>query len=249
MAQQSNGRQMTLTVDGVSRARERLGLDRLDRARPLLDWYVRFIQQDLEKLSPGEWLTLQEDLTALEHEIGQVWSPKEVGLTYEIARDPKWIHELQQYLGPRLEGLADRKEGPDFGTFTIHVTLTSVSTLEGWKRGRRGPAYLVFRDLLGDTEKVPMPDGREQDRPSTSAFLFHIAHLLENVQQEIRRCPRSRCNRLFFQFRRHAAYCSRTCQSIAATEAIRKRQREETMKRSKARQREKSGKRKEPRHG
>lgn len=249
MAQQSNGKQTILTVDGVSRARERLGLDRSDKARALLDWYVQFVQQDLGALSPGEWLTLQEDLTALEHEIAQCWSPEVVGLTYEIARDSTWIHELQHCLGPRLEVLADRKEVADFGTFTTHVTLQSVSTMEGWKRGRRGPAYLVLRDLLGDTEKVPMPNGIKQDRPSPSAFLFHIIQLLERVHQEIRRCPRPSCNRLFFQFRRHAAYCSRTCQSIAATEAIRKRQREKTEKHSKSHQRKKSGKRKEPHHG
>ena len=249
MAQQDSGTKILMTVEGVSRARQRIGLDRTDKTWPLLDWYVRFVQLNLEALSQGEWLTLQEDITALEHEIEQCWSPQIVGLTYEIARNHEWIRELQGHIQPKLVALADREEKEIIGTFTMHVGVQSVATLEGWKQGRRGPAYFVFRDLQGDTDKVSMPDGRKQDRPSYDAFLFHLFQLLERVQQEVRRCPRSRCKRLFLQFRRHAAYCSRDCQSIAATEAIRRRQREKAAKRSKSPQAKKPSKRKENSRG
>ncbi|MCA9469664.1 MAG: hypothetical protein KC643_30050 [Nitrospira sp.] len=84
---------------------------------------------------------------------------------------------------------------------------------------RLGPfSYFVFvsRNPYATAKIAVNPETREILLPT---LRFQFSELLPFFADSFFRCPK--CQKIFLQFRRHAKFCSRICQSRAAMETIR----------------------------
>lgn len=163
-----------------------------------LDWFVRFARRDLDKASPGEFLSLQEEFAAL------------VTAHFKSSPDSmptrEQIIEIQQIVRKHLTELAD--EGKTMfpalpGFLWILYPRILAKLQEGvWGRGKKEqisslPDIGLHRAASGDPANlVPL-----------------LGELLGKVGRPIVRCPH--CRNIFLQSRKNQVYCSRSCQSVA----------------------------------
>ncbi len=155
-------------------------------SREILTWFCETSQKDLNRLSEGDWLSIQEEITRLCALINHEENPK------PIARGGGELPDFQQEVLRRLRELAD--EGR-----TVFSQPEGYVVLEA-----KGTGAIAFHKST-----VRGLDG----------LIGHFGWLLERWLEQnrtlVRRCPL--CSRIFIQQRSHAQYCSRQCQSRAAS--------------------------------
>lgn len=158
----------------------------------IANWYVTFAQKDLELMSQGDWLNLQEELMTWRGMILHEDDPSDLGR--------EELRVFQKEVLRRLNELADH-ETLDFDRPKTKVLLNPLLVKHRPKTDKRPlVTYIGPKGLDG--------------------LLYHFGELLirtlEKNPNAIRRCPH--CRKIFIQLRRHSRYCSRVCQSRAAVQ-------------------------------
>ncbi len=128
------------------------------------------------------------------------------------------MQDVRDNVARHLNELADGV-GTYLGPFQINFSVKFKHVHDAY--GRQDiPRHCIYRIEMG--------------KPTTNIFqpnlLRYMARLLENYCDQIRRCPRSSCQRVFLQNRRHQEYCDRRCQSVAVMQKRRTEEKEKSKK-------------------
>lgn len=182
-----------------------------------VDWFVRFARMDLDKASPGDFLSLQEEFAAL----GTAHfknSPDSIPTREQII-------EIQHTIRKHLTELAD-------GGKTMFPALPGFL----WILYPRMSAKLQRGLWAGGTEEQisSLPDIVVNRAASGDAanIVPLLGELLEKVRRPIVRCPH--CQHIFLQSRANQEYCSRSCQSVAVMQERRAQAKAQTKQKIKA---------------
>ena len=163
-----------------------------------LDWFVRFARMDLDKASPGDLLSLQEDFWALSAAHFRS-SPTPIPSREQII-------EIHQTVRNHLTELADKG-------------ITMLPALPGWlwiHYPRIQSKLLVGASASAKMEEFSWePDiaSHRQASGDPANLVSLLGELLEKAGNSIVRCPH--CRTIFLQSRRNQEHCSRSCQSVA----------------------------------
>ena len=163
-----------------------------------LDWFVRFATMDLDKVSQGDFLNLQEEIWAL-LTVHFKSSPDSIPLREQII-------EIQQTIRNHLTELVDRGQTmlpslPGFLWITypriaanLSVGASPVAKLKKFKR---------MLEIVSHRAASGHPDN----------LVPLLGELLEKVGKPVLRCPH--CRNFFLPSRSNQENCSRHCQSVA----------------------------------
>lgn len=199
-----------------------------------LNWYVNFAQQDLKALSSEALGQLQHEITSIQRAFYGHMSRRYLS--------PQKLVKTQFAVYAHLTELADTGE-TYFSDFLVHgwvnrrdalsqnsqsethnQILEYLKQVEGYSAedlapnpGRTVGSARQIRSFVSLTYLVPDPD---------QAFLFHLARLLGEFGDRLRRCRRAECNKVFLQERTTARFCSRECQSVTASALYRAREKQ-----------------------
>lgn len=200
--------------EAVERACERVGVFG-DRWKQMA-WYVQFSTLDFDNISDGNLLNVQEEVFA-------------ISLFYCCAPAKKFPTRAQMKLTQNeianyLEDLV-RKGVAYLGPFSFTLMVER-------------PQYQLDNNLSRIPLEFVGPNPSEVktlkklDENPEEGYLpilrYHLAELLPLFANSLFRCPK--CQKIFLQFRRHAKFCSRVCQSRAAMETVRKEKKVEKSK-------------------
>ncbi|GKS64841.1 hypothetical protein YTPLAS72_21450 [Nitrospira sp.] len=219
----------------MDQAWTRIGRDRWSQMK----WFIDLANKDFEQLSAGDTQNLLDECMAIHlvpfHSIlsDRMRYPYKYGSN---ASTPQ-RHDLQNIraaIAPPLNNLADGRDAK-FGPVSVSHTTTFRRATDN-ERQAGYPPYLIF----------PMATISIGSHTWQNEFLLRTAQLLEETAvrkpggkeekfvDRIRRCPH--CQKLFVQLRGNAAYCGRTCHSVAGMRkrrAVDKAQTEVTLQRKK----------------
>lgn len=182
-------------------ATQQRALSRVGYGKPLayeVDWFIGLANNNLEQLSEGENLTLQEDFSVL-MKAHCDWVNAKLPTHSEML-------EVQRIVRHHLSELADKgltvlPETPIRHCLSYPRRMAILQTL----------AIGVPVNLPKET-----PDCMTQHLIGLVSFnnlVYFMGHLLEKVGKLVLRCPH--CRNIFLQWRRNQEYCSRSCQSVS----------------------------------
>ena len=174
-----------------------------------MDWYVQFACLDFSDMSEGKHHEVQEEVIAICLELSQATPFKFL--------TPDQLKTFQQEIAKCLKDLIGK------GCAVI---------------GPISYTFLILRpqhqSLIGELETphLSLPNEvtiRLMGQMSTSsetihALRYHFTSLLPSFANSVLSCPR--CQKIFLQFRRHAKFCSRVCQSRAAMDSVREKKKD-----------------------
>ncbi len=168
-----------------------------------IGWLLKFIQTDLEALTPSEWMVLAFEVASFVDDIGKRreekvateagWSVQSVPGQRFLGTIPsrKEAQEIQEMVLASLENLWENA----LTTFTF-PQFTIIVTLPGVDHERKGSV------IVSTKRKV-------------KEFEYRFAHLLVDYSGRIRRCPE--CQRIYLAIRFDQIYCGPRCQTRVAT--------------------------------
>jgi hypothetical protein len=169
----------------------------------VVGWIIRFLQTDLEALTPSEWTVLSFEVASFVHDIGDRYG----GF---VATESGWAVEAVPH-GDVHERLPSRQEA-----LTLQQSL--LAQLDAyWKTAH---AVFTFPQLT----LIVTPPGAFHDNKGTvvvaakrkiKEFEYRFAHLLAESGQYIRRCPE--CSRIYLAIRCDQLYCHPRCQARVAS--------------------------------
>lgn len=205
----------------LQRARERIGFD-IDHWHQL-NWYLNLSNLKIETLSDGDLLNLQEEVIAL------------CRLLTEYTNAPlltqDQLRALQREIRKPFEDLVNTGTAL-LGPFSYKACITCPASIFGKNssatkvksslRRQSLPPLVALKFLVDDSTD------KSNERYIPNILLSHLADLLSLMGNSIVRCPK--CQKMFLQFRRHAKFCSRECQSRAAMASIREKKKIEKSK-------------------
>ncbi len=215
-----------------SRAIARIKSSDANREWETMNWYDGLAQKDLQSISSGDFLNLQEELVALARTLYLHNNPE----------PPKrlQIKRLQLAISRHLSELLERGQ-TTFAPFKIVswvVCLKKAASIGGMPALPPGLPDIFTWDTV--RPKTP------SQLVETSA-LHKFNQLLKQHAGSIGRC--AHCDKIFLQFRRNAHYCNRQCQSVAAMRAIRARKKQKKAGSKRAHLKGSRAQRKESKHG
>ena len=188
---------------------DRLEKDPWDR----LNWLVIFSQRTLDNMSPGDCLSLREELAVLHGQAQMGGLPLgDVPLAL-----PGWedVQTLQATVREILTKWVDQG-AVDLGPFTLTLELRRSNSPEDGLRAARGfPNRAKAIPGQGTLEHIARYHLGSDENP----LLFYLSELLRDHASGIIRCPQ--CLKIFLKLRRHARYCSRECHTVAGMRAKR----------------------------
>jgi hypothetical protein len=186
-----------------------------------LKFAVQFAQLDMDKLRPGDWMNLRDDLeqfiygsherrTQASEELAKLVkrSPHDRELiAREVFRRTREIHHLEP---------PQPHEYPEDAFRTLQEDVRSLVRGLVGSRDRRGNAILPVTVAVHlAIIVVPRIDGEPERRiltpigPTRDVFLWILSHLLEQGPTDaIRQCLE--CDTIFYRVRKQQ-YCSRRC--------------------------------------
>jgi hypothetical protein len=184
----------------LSRARERV----ITGADAEAGWLVRFLQMDLESLTPGEWMTFAYEVAAfVETDLARKqtmplvsatgWAIQSMpGEAYEYTLpSPKEAGQLQHTIKHHLRNLWESGMMP-----VRFKTLTLVVTQPGEANERRGHILVATK-------------------PKSKEFEYRMALVVAQHAGRIRMCQE--CERIFLAVRRDQFYCGPRCHMRVAS--------------------------------
>ncbi|MGB2726234.1 MAG: hypothetical protein WBC46_16845, partial [Nitrospira sp.] len=165
-------------------------------------WMLRFLQTDLEALTPTEWTLVAFEVAAFVDETGERYG----GM---MAPESGWSVEGVPH-AKNYQTIPSRKEALD-------IQATVLEQLElYWHEG-----YTTF--TFPQMTLVAVSPGEGSDEAGTvivsakrkaKEFEYRFVHLLAQTGDYIRRCPE--CATIFFAIRRDQLYCQPRCQNRVA---------------------------------
>jgi hypothetical protein len=172
-----------------------------------MNWYVSFAREDLSRLTAGDFLNLQEQITAIWYKLRYLDQSASRLVTSKPQPLPsrEQIEQLQGTVSKHLSEIADQG-ATSSDPYTITRFIHHVSgEHEDYENGIPLYEFDFWRSQVFIT-------GR-QENVFKDYLVHHLFDLLREHAQSVRRCPH--CSQVFLQLRRHATYCSRACQSVA----------------------------------
>ena len=159
-----------------------------------------------------------------------------------------------------LDELADIGE-THFADFVVHALIQRPDALTlRTPRGTQQRILDFLKEVEGPSIEVIESPAKTTARttrrvgPATSlrylvpdpmqSFFFHLAILLGEFGERVKRCERTECQKMFLQKRKNARFCSRKCQSVTTSAQYRsgkrkraKKPKQRTVKRVKTKRR------------
>ena len=195
-----------------------------------MEWFVMLGgTQNFVTMKDWEQLKWKEEFAEMYLRANEPVNPVHVGMKrYPRAKDetPRSIdlptleqmQDVRDKIASHLNELADGV-GTYLGPFQINFSVKFKHVHDAY--GRQDiPRHCIYRVEMG--------------QPTTNIFqanlLRYMARLLEIYCDQIRRCPRPSCQRVFLQNRRHQEYCDRRCQSVAVMQKRRTEEKEKSKK-------------------
>jgi hypothetical protein len=169
----------------------------------MVGWVIRFLQTDLEALTPSEWTVLAFEVASFVDDLAGHYG----GV---VATESGWAVEAVPK-GTQHERLPSRQEA-----LTIQKSL--LAQLEAyWEKAYVG---FTFPQL---TLIVTAPGAFDEQRGTVvvaaqqkiKEFEYRFAHLLAESGQYIRRCPE--CSKIYLAIRCDQLYCHPRCQARVAS--------------------------------
>lgn len=183
----------------MKKARERI----LSTTDGEVGWLLKFIQTDVEALTPSEWMVLAFEVASFVDDIANRRGDEiatEGGWSVQSAPGEKFCgtipsrgeaREIQTMALRSLEDLWEKAVAAfTFPQFTILVTLPGVD------HERRGRVFVATKRKVKE-------------------FEYRFAHLLVENSGRIRRCPE--CQGIYLAIRFDQKYCGPRCQTRIAT--------------------------------
>ncbi len=176
----------------------------------MVGWVIRFLQTDLEGLTPSEWTVLAFEVASFVDDLTDQYG----GI---VATESGWAVQAVPE-GSKHERLPSRQEA-----ITIqHTLLTQLQAY--WEK-----AYTAFT-FPQLTLIVTMPGAFDDKRGTVvvaakqkiKEFEYRFAHLLAESGQYIRRCPE--CATIYLAIRCDQLYCHPRCQTRVASRKWRDKQ-------------------------
>jgi len=176
----------------------------------IVGWVIRFLQTDLEALTPSEWTVLAFEVASFVDDLTDHYG----GI---VATEDGWaIQGVPD--GSKHYRLPSRQEAIDIQ----RAVLTQLEAY--WKKGL---AAFTFPQL---TLIVTVPGAFHTDRGTIvvaakrkiKEFEYRFAHLLAECGQYIRRCPE--CSKIYLAIRCDQLYCHPRCQARVASRKWRDKQ-------------------------
>ncbi len=203
----------------------------------VMNWFVRWAQDDLGNISAGELLNLQEELVALVRTSCRLINAEPPKLSQ--------VKQLQHDISGHLNELLERGQtlfSPIQIRSFIFCPKKAFSVQGRLAQGRPAPPPrspdVVHWNVL-------QPKNPSQLVKTSALHLFNQS--LKQHADSIGRC--AHCARIFLQLRRNAHYCNRQCQSVAAMRAIRARKKQKKAGSKRAHLKGSRAQRKESKHG
>jgi hypothetical protein len=196
-----------------------------------LNWYVQLMGENLDILSEGELLTLQEEFVALQRTLCHYY--------YTLPKPTlDAIKAFQVLTKQHLECLVNNDE-TFLGPFPVEVEIRLPKAAR--ERGEKNDDWISkeFGLTASKASGLTQISSCEIVKGMQPCLLYHLAKLLQQFGASIKRCKH--CSEIFLQPRSNANYCGRKCQSRAAMREIRKKQKEQKEWRSKRRKPSKKG--------
>ena len=199
----------------IQKARERAQFD-VDNWHQM-NWYINFVGLDLSNLSDGDLLNIQEEVIALSRILKNLTAPPLLTRAELEALQQQILNPLEEWLN---------KGSITLGPFSYTAWILRIN-----------PNFEKIPPTLKDKiQNLHLPEvAIHKSIPYTTGtkffftlFLAHLADLLGECGHLILRCPK--CEKIFLQFRRHAEFCSRQCQSQRAAEVNRQKKKAEEAK-------------------
>ncbi len=174
-----------------------------------IGWLIKFIQLDLEALSPSEWMVIAYEVASFTEAAGpeQHSIPLASASGWSVQALP---HDTLEYTLP------SRKDA-------IHLQHVIRAHLE--QLWQHGVAPIKFSDLT----LIVIAPGAFDDRhgsilvstkPKAKEFEYRVAVLLADFAGRIRACQE--CQRIFLAARRDQLFCDPRCQMRVASRKWRK---------------------------
>jgi len=183
----------------MKRARERI----LTTQDGEVGWLLKFIQTDLEALTPSEWMVLAFEVASFVDDVANRRGE-------EIATEGGW--SVQSIPGERFRGtIPSRDEAQEIQSMVLRSLedlwakaaaaftfpqFTIIVTLPGLDHERKGSVFVATKRKVKE-------------------FEYRFAHLLVDYSGRIRRCPE--CQRIYLAIRFDQRYCGPRCQTRVAT--------------------------------
>jgi hypothetical protein len=184
-----------------------------------LTFIVRFANMELERLRPGDWLNLQDDLSVfifgragevrpITPDTVQLGGP--VGTLFPLNSSMDLIRALQAETRQVLEWLTRwRTEG----AASLEHMIAEI--MRGWTQGAF-PTLLGVIDIHVQLSLIPLDSVGGRGRtilavagPTRDVYLYTLYQLLsQDEAQRIMQCPE--CGTIFVRVRKQR-YCSRRC--------------------------------------
>ena len=158
-----------------------------------MNWYANLAKLNLDELSAGEILTLQEECVAIAAAV--------YGIRPRKGPSPDDLNDLQFAVRAYLRGLAR------LGEARIGPIADTVVFLRGDIQGRTKTQNLWFHQVEHPIDWAHV------------VLIHHMRELLKSFFEAIAVCVH--CNNVFVKGRRDAKFCSQQCQSVHTMRAIR----------------------------
>jgi hypothetical protein len=166
-----------------------------------MNWYVAFVRENLSRLTTGDFLNLQEQVTAIWYKLRYIDQKGEQPRRPQPLPTTTEIKLLQDIIAQHLSDIADKGASRS----SPYTVTRFIEHLHFWDEDHENGEYDFWRSQVFISGK--------QENAYKEYLVNHLFDLLREHAQSIRRCPH--CSRVFLQLRRHAMYCSRACQSVA----------------------------------
>jgi len=160
-----------------------------------MQWYVAFANRDLTRLTPGDLLNLQEEIRAIAWQAFRSNRTNEPPTLSQIVQLKEAVHRVLYDLLRTTEAT--------YGPVAVTLRVTNWEDFDD-----EGKWSTTTVRPIGGFEVTGRESKLYQDE-----LMAHMFSLLWRWGLWLKQCPK--CWTIFLQFRRHAKYCSRKCQSIA----------------------------------
>ena len=214
----------------IQKARERIGFDIGNWHQ--MEWYINLVRLDFENVSDGDFQNTQEEVVGIVRALANHSNPP-------LLRRNE-LTELQKEIRKSLDQLINFGS-LSLGPFSYKVMVYRPSYMtDKFFPDRKKTASQATLDLPELLAHRILVKGETGGKGVTHYLLSHFADLLGLYGHRIFPCPK--CEKIFLQFRSHAKFCSRECQSRAAMEASRQKKKAKTKIRPKQPQKSKTKK-------
>ena len=160
-----------------------------------LNWFVRFSQRPIDRLTASELQDLQNEITAIVWETRRFWM--------DTLLRSQQLKELQADIANHLLDFIVSGH-TEYGPITAEHSVDVLAPRDKSHEKKATKRFFVHYRLT--------LQGRE-DKVAKDHLITYMFELLRDHGLLLEHCRH--CSKVFLKLREHARYCSRQCQSVA----------------------------------